>query len=80
MVQKVETLPLVGRLAAGKRVTLILNDGREVHVSPEIVAGRLTGNYLSSVLPSIRYDDPRIVLKETLTALDVQHATVTDVA
>ncbi|GEO67889.1 hypothetical protein [Levilactobacillus spicheri] len=79
MVQKVQTLPLVDRLVAGKHVTLVLADGRKVHIEPEIVAGQLTGNYLSSVLPAIRYDDPRIILKETLTALDVQHATVTDV-
>lgn len=80
MGQKVETLPLIEQLVAGKHVTLTLADGRQVRIAPEIVSGRLTGNYLSSVLPAIRYDDPRIILKETLTALDVQHAVVTDVA
>lgn len=79
MVQKVQTLPLIERLTAGQHVTLVLDDAREVRIEPEVVAGRLTGNYLSSVLPAIRYDDPRIILKETLTALDVQHATVTNV-
>jgi len=79
MVQKVQTLPLVEQLAAGKHVTLVLDDGRKVRIEPEVVAGQLTGNYLSSVLPTIRYDDPRIILKETLTALDVQQTTVTNV-
>ncbi|QMU09037.1 hypothetical protein [Levilactobacillus suantsaii] len=79
MMQKVPTLPLVERLAAGKRVTLTTSDQQRVILQPEVQAGQLTGNYLSSVLPDIRYDDPRIILKETLTELDVRHVTITNI-
>lgn len=79
MMAKVPTLPLIERLTAGKRVTLTMSDGSQVQIQPEIAAGKLTGNYFSSLLPDIRYDDPRIVLKETLTELDVRHLDVTDI-
>lgn len=76
MMQKVPTLPLVERLGAGQKVTLLTSDHQRVTIQPEVQAGQLTGNYLSSLLPDIRYDDPRIMLKETLTELDVRHVTI----
>ncbi|GEO70412.1 hypothetical protein [Levilactobacillus acidifarinae] len=80
MMQQVPTLPLVERLSAGQKVTLTTSDQERVTIQPEIRAGQLTGNYLSSVLPDVRYDDPRIILKETLAELeDVRHVTINNI-
>ncbi|NLR08500.1 MULTISPECIES: hypothetical protein [Lactobacillaceae] len=79
MMQKMPILPLVDRLVAGKQVTLTTSDGQNVRIQPEVVAGQLTGNYVSSALPGIRYDDPRIILKETLTEFDTQNVTISSI-
>ncbi|KRK35017.1 hypothetical protein [Levilactobacillus parabrevis] len=79
MMQKMPILPLVDRLTAGKSVTLTTSDGLNVLIQPEVAAGRLTGNYVSSALPGIRYDDPRIILKETLTEFDARNVTISSI-
>ncbi|MFC6273898.1 hypothetical protein ACFQET_00025 [Levilactobacillus tangyuanensis] len=79
MMQEMPILPLVDRLTAGQSVTLSTDQGQDVRVSPEVSDGQLTGNYISSLLPGIRYDDPRIILKETLAEFDAQGVTVTSI-
>ncbi|KRN02075.1 hypothetical protein FD13_GL000381 [Levilactobacillus senmaizukei DSM 21775 = NBRC 103853] len=79
MMQEMPILPLVDRLTAGQSVTLSTDQGQDVRVSPEVSEGQLTGNYISSLLPGIRYDDPRIILKETLAEFDAQGVTVTSI-
>lgn len=79
MMQQMPILPLVERLTAGESVTLSTDQGQDVRVSPEVVAGKLTGNFISSLLPGIRYDDPRIILKETLVKFDEQGVTITSI-
>ncbi|GEA98812.1 hypothetical protein [Levilactobacillus brevis] len=79
MMQEMPILPLVERLTAGQSVTLSISDGQEIHIAPEVITGRLTGNFISSALPQVRYDDPRIILKETLAKLDEQSLTITSI-
>ncbi|WP_204121898.1 MULTISPECIES: hypothetical protein [Levilactobacillus] len=79
MMQEMPILPLVERLTEGESVTLSTDKGQDVRVSPEVVAGQLTGNFVSTILPGIRYDDARIILKETLAKFDEQGVTVTSI-
>ncbi|WP_125545204.1 hypothetical protein [Levilactobacillus lindianensis] len=79
MMQKMPILPLMDRLVAGESVTLSTDVGQDVLIQPEVVEGRMTGNYLSSALPGVRYDDPRIILKETLTDFDERNITITSI-
>ena len=77
--QQMPILPLVERLTEGESVTLSTDKGQDVRVSPEIAAGKLTGNFVSTLLPGVRYDDPRIILKETLAKFDEQGVTITSI-
>lgn len=79
MMQQMPILPLVERLTEGQSVTLSTEDGQDVRISPEIAAGQLTGNFVSTNLPGVRYDDPRIILKETLAKFDEQGVTITSI-
>ncbi|MCH4124326.1 MAG: hypothetical protein LKH74_05065 [Levilactobacillus sp.] len=76
MMQQMPILPLVQRLTEGESVTLSTDKGEDVRVSPEVVDGQLTGNFVSTSLPGVRYDDPRIILKETLAKFDEQGVTI----
>jgi len=77
--QQMPILPLVDRLTEGQSVTLSTSEGADVRISPEVQDGQLTGNFTSSVLPGIRYDDPRIILKETLAEFDERGVTITSI-
>ncbi|MFC6260481.1 hypothetical protein [Levilactobacillus fujinensis] len=79
MMQQMPILPLIDRLTEGQSVTLSTEDGQDVRISPEVTAGKLTGNFISTILPGIRYDDPRIILKETLAEFDAQGVTITSI-
>ncbi|MGQ4559657.1 hypothetical protein ACUIJQ_10335 [Levilactobacillus hammesii] len=79
MMQEMPILPLVDRLTDGKSVTLTTSDGQNILIQPEVIAGQLTGNYVSSAIPGIRYDDPRIILKETLTEFDTRNVTISSI-
>ncbi|PWG00512.1 hypothetical protein [Levilactobacillus bambusae] len=63
-------LKAVDRLNAGYEVTITTTNHDQIHVMPLLVNGQITGNYASSALPGITYDDSRIIMKETIDDLD----------